>query len=1298
MERPGFKLPAGAGISSAAQTGVFKLTVNVFEFGADRPIADFKFIVNQDTAGDPFHPEHGNQLSPKAATICCPVVATGDADQHTVSLPPGKYLVSVLAPGYKLGGNWVTLSADGELAVELLPYPLPLSTIRVRVFEDNRPVNGSDDFPFERGLPDFRILLHDAAGEVTVDYAGNPLGTVYKQDAGGNLIIDPDGRPVPLPGTGGVIRTDENGDAVIENLLPGRYKVLALPPEGTDWIQSTTVRGTRIVDTLIEEGNDGYTLKKGFVVPLVCIGFVKPKEFVPGKGTGTITGRVRTITGFEPPVEPLKLGDPIDRPWIALTDIRGNNEQVYTGRGNPDGTFSVPNVPAGLYRLATWDGPLEHIISFRTVQVREQETVLLGDIGIPRWPGSAGDPASPEGNGERQGDPAPGKGVAENLSSVSGESPGTSFAIHHTGVPLPGRIVGLIQDAFNLETNPEFIHYGKKRGIPDTPIGIRDYTGRLLTTVHSDANGFFEVLLPSTCMIDVPTPSGLAPGMYLIIANDPGDPDRPNKKHNPHYQTLKQVVDVCPGRTTYTDVALQPRTAFVETPESRFSPPPVCLSGDMPQLNSVSRVHITPDGGRRVIIRGRNFGRTRGKVTLNETPVPVLVWKDRFILARIPVNFPPGPAQLTVTTSAGLSCIPGITIHVLIPGVYYPPVVTATPETTIQEAIDNAPAGALVIIRPGVYYESPILYKNVKLQGMGAGVTKLDGRYFTSYQETWENKLDATAFDGPQELPRGQVVTVVARDGSFNSFNTQIDGVMITGANGEEGGGIVANAYCHQLEISNSIIQGNSGGFGGGIIIGRPFSGDGKNTGVRIHHNRIMNNGGAGLAGGVGIFSGAHGYEFAHNEVYGNCSAGCGGGFSHYGLSHYGRIHHNRFLFNTSFTEGAGIFVGGEEAIPPEKVSSGSGAVDICDNLIQFNLANGAGGGIHLLRTGLYRINLLNNVVVSNVSTYLGGGLALGDSSNVVVAGNTFAKNITTAIAEGCDGRPHAAGIASQAHSAAHQAVLPDGAPDFSDPTLFNNLFSDNRAGWYEQTAGDGCGGIAGISADNDPGPVNVMDLEVFGTPAPRKLAPRWCTFRESDSSPGSVNLRPYGGRHATNVTVVACCSKPALKNVKILITPTETQVVPDEDFETTPPVVEEDRKEEIPCDEKSESSHAMDSPTQRPEGPDRDLLPPRLSARVLYANWIKLTWFGGSTAVEGYIIERSMMCENAFTEIARVSAGTAEYIDICLFQRTRYFYRLKAYNSRGVIVTSNIAVAMPSGSLAKLPLAPLNLRKEAGD
>jgi hypothetical protein len=1453
------------------------LTVVARDVKTSAIIPSFKFIVNEDNVGDPQVDipvgDRDQSLFPslRPGASHSPVAAAGVASAGStpaVSLPEGKYLVSVLAPGYKMGGGWAAVTGGSDVTVEvgLYPNPLPLSKIRVHVFHDNNPVNGEDDFPLEAGLEGFLIVIGDAVGEVTVDYFGNPLGTEYERDASGNLILDPSGKPIPIPGSGGKILTDAGGNALIDNIPPGKYEVQAIPPDGTDWIQTTTIEGTHIIDAWVEEGNDGYSPREGFKVPLVWIGFVRPMVFSPPVPwvTGSIKGRVRTIIEFTPPFRPLTLGEPVDRPWIALSNIGANDQQAYTGRGDENGDFTIKNIPPGLYQMAIWDEPLDYIISFRTVQVEQGEAVDLGDIGIPRWYGyikgkvfndvnrsgiyglgeegipnvevntrfkdgsiqystvtnmygdyeldevfelerfavaevgftrfaRTGATATPDygipvmsptgcidhnanhvrcpetypgaltlaeltwaaktnridwgkipyNQGENGGisgvvyyatmrnewdpryaiaeeyepgisnvtlnlyaatlDPDSGLPVQGDLLNATATDawqhpagctdpagnpvpcievpnisnqirPGvfdgsyafeTGFVPHYgapgaeeiplpsglyivevvppagyqamdkdgsintdqgdvffgtplnrspnhrelnkddlkykrmppppyfplpapldldphkkvvrvsegmnaavdfflfTDVPVPGRIVGFLLDDVNLETDPSFIYYGEKRGIPDTPVGIRDFTGRLITTVHSDINGIFEVLLPSTYTRNVPTPSGVAPAMYQVVGNDPGDPDNPNLHYNPNYQTLKLVFDVWPGKTTYADVALFPITAFAGTPGTQFSQPPQCsMRPDTPQIFSVSRIDVDVlepgDAGRTIIIMGTGFGAAQPEVALDGLEIDIVSWNSDTITARVPYDFSAvGPLQLLVTNSAGKASPAGLTIHVRKQNEYWPNIKRVKKDgtadyTDIQEAIDTEPDGTVIAVLPDTYYESPILYKNIKLQGFGPGGVRpggspvqgsvIDGRFFLSYIDQWLDRLQNIAFDGPTEISRGQVVTAVARAGAFSDvFKPQVDGFKITGARGEDGGGMYVHAYCSQLVISNNLIQSNGGGFGGGITIGRAYAENSHNNHIHIHHNRILNNGGISLAGGIGIFNGADSYNIEYNEICGNYSAEYGGGISHYGYSPGGKIHHNHVTFNASFDEGAGIFVGGEQPVPPAVLTAGSGEVDIYNNLIQGNIANDDGGGIRLLQPLDYRINIYNNMIVNNVSTDLGGGIALDDASNVIIMNNTVAKNITTATAEDSDGLAHSAGLASEVHSAAFMAYLPPGSPGYSNPVLFNNFFWDNRAGIFDQTLNGGRGGITGIGSPEDPQQdINVIDLEVFGTPA--LLDPHYCILSQQYAGGGSnIFVDPVSGDpgfvspYNIRLTAVAFNMEPDFKSVKIV-------------------------------------------------------------------------------------------------------------------------------------------------------------------
>ena len=135
---------------------------------------------------------------------------------------------------------------------------------------------------------------------------------------------------------------------------------------------------------------------------------------------------------------------------------------------------------------------------------------------------------------------------------------------------------------------------------------------------------------------------------------------------------------------------------------------------------------------------------------------------------------------------------------------------------------------------------------------------------------------------------------------------------------------------------------------------------------------------------------------------------------------------------------------------------------------------DGAQGTIRLYDD---RVNILNNTIANNVSTHEGGGIALDDSTNVVVANNTVAHNITTATAMTSTGEPAPAGLSTAGNSFLLQAELDKryGAntrPLFSKPTLFNNVFTDNRSGSWSLTQG-----LHGIGQDGDASPINLWDI-----------------------------------------------------------------------------------------------------------------------------------------------------------------------------------------------------------------------------
>ena len=1484
------------------------------------------------------------------------IVTQGDQDDWgttSLTLPAGKYVVSVLADGFKIDGAHFTvpMTVPGVVTVHAQPFPLPLSTIRVKVFADTGGVNGQWDEQQEDGLPGFVGHIADVLGEVTTDWFGNPLCSRYvDSDSDGHPDLDGDGLPTLIPGSGGHCVSDANGDIVIPNLGPNRYSVTVVPPNGQQWSQTTTLEGAHDWDTWVQEGDTGFdqeVLVGGEPTPAIPFGFVPPIS-LPSGPTGEVKGVGVGLVAYVPPAGGLtfggeagnRLGAPIDRPWVALTGMQLGDVAVYAGRGNPDGSFDIHNVPNGDYELTIWDQDQDYLVETNQVTVANGQVTDMGVVYLAHWfgiitgtvfndtnsdgnrdPGEAGMPniaitlrsrdnslqdqgsaatvTDAQGNyifreayplgqfvveevfdtryyttgitfqtdnqpsettiqtasvdfnmlqqvglstrvdwGVRAYDPGTNGGIVgtvfydttrneldarlaavedyeagisglnvdlfapipcgvstrcdaagkyqlnvdgsyahgpllnqyvtetwarptgcvardvngtaqtfpwtppgpdaecmetfamaaqgdasdqalvngnygfgdacfgaggfnvdtgecitgdfgslpqgdylvavevpndlvignpmyqvraeEDVNVFTGDEfipqippPPCAGALHtvdvadsgtdgypvnplsngvtvpastpyvnpgfvdaggsefegqvmpycdvklitledrhstaptfnfFTPVPVPGRFKGIVTDDLNLSTVPAELMYGEKAGIPNLPIGLYDFTGRLDQTIQTDPNGSFEVIMPSVSSYNCPLPAGPCPNVYRFVANDPGTPTAPNPNYNPQYRTIATPFQLWPNLTLPADLAPWTIAVAVEGPGTQGAHPADCTpTAGTPQLFRASRPFIrTTDAGaaRQITLTGLDFGATQagGSVTLGSTAMTINSWTDRQIVFTVPASVTTtGAYQLNIRRgSTGASTLNALTFHVLgnaattatgttqvgmpanprlitvdqaqpisSPALNNAGLALAANFHTIQAALEYAATGSslrrdLIVVYPntpagfnplGAYFENVILHSPDKLQGVGPGGTYpeatsvpgsvIDGIGFntitypdgTTYADNWRALAAGIAFDGPvDQVYENAVITILSQNNQWTNSRTSafmpaIDGFTIQGGdqmdfpgnlfdNGGgpvpnpvgdptlevavvQGGGIFANAFARNLQITNNRLRSNGGTYGGAIRVGTPYVGDAQNDHVRILRNRITANGGTNFAGAVALFNGTEDYRIEQNQFCGNFSAEYGGAISHFGFSPNSNIVGNQIYFNGSYDEGAGIMVAGELPLNPAgELSQGSGPVNIDQNLIQANLANDDGGGLRFLIAGNHVINVRNNFIVDNISTHEGGGIALDDSTNVRIVNNTVMSNITTATSMTSTGAPMPAGLSDVATSALLQASLPVTSPahkTFSDPLLFNNIFWDNRAGAWDFNSGT----VGGIGLPGDPSPINYWDLGV---------------------------------------------------------------------------------------------------------------------------------------------------------------------------------------------------------------------------
>jgi large repetitive protein len=699
----------------------------------------------------------------------------------------------------------------------------------------------------------------------------------------------------------------------------------------------------------------------------------------------------------------------------------------------------------------------------------------------------------------------------------------------HVGdVPIPGRLVGQVFNDIYFETNPQSPWYGEPRPIAGIPVGIyarvdtapnvnQPYdpnNWRLLTTTKTSPDGSFEALVPSTETFNCPIPQGPCPGMYLVVVDDPGSKANPNANFNPNLLYATTPADAWPGLTTQLDLPLDPISGTAcEDPAAPARP----------ELLQVSRPYVNPADsgtGRRITIQGDFIGTSTatgnagGRITLTDqntgqstvltrSAAPpgagggIVSWTPGSgstpdtIVFQVPAtstSFLPGPKQLKITTAAAngsVSSVNGITIHVRgTTGAtsYLPPVVNvpAPPVSAnthvLQNAIDSAAPGSLLVLGAGTYNENVLLWKPLKLQGLGPGGiigshelqardpedprfhiagSVIDGRYFQQNASYYDSSVvpghaPYAGVNAAHPVLRGADVTVVAQSQTAygsGSNAARIDGIGMTTGSGEGAGGIQAQAYANDLQISNDVLENNSGVVAGGVGLGQPFDTTSHNYNVRMVNDRFIGNGGLTQAGGVGIFGDSNNYELARSVVCSNFSVNYGAGVSHIGLSPNGSIHDNQIYYNDSVDSGAGLAIESELPAGGGSLGTGTGAVNVDRNLIQSNYSGDDGGGVFVLDALRATINLRNNQIVDNGSADIGGAVMLDDASDVRMINNTVANNVSTGSSENSDGKAHSAGLASEANDPLFQTTLPAGSPDFSKPSaLFNNIFWDNQA------------------------------------------------------------------------------------------------------------------------------------------------------------------------------------------------------------------------------------------------------------
>lgn len=739
----------------------------------------------------------------------------------------------------------------------------------------------------------------------------------------------------------------------------------------------------------------------------------------------------------------------------------------------------------------------------------------------------------------------------KQVSLVEGQNTGVEFYFH-TRVPKAARNVGFVNNDLAAEFDPSSPIFGEKAAPKWIPISYRDWAGNEVARVYTDEFGSYNALLPSTFSNNLPSPSGFSPNMLTLVLNDPGpipDPDNPGQmiidpNYKPEFAVAPWTFQFTPGQVTYTDTPIVPLAGFATLPADaelkadpvRGTPIPASVERNDPATGAKMGPLICAAGDELILKSGIGTGDLSGfgplppstatgtvelvdLTTGTSYPLNVTSWFPQEVKVTVPqavIDAGISEAHLVITRGdTGLSSQMAVTVHIR-DCVANPPIIVAQDGsgdyTKIQDAIDAANAGDLIIVRPGVYNENVILHKEVILQGSGAG-SKTGANTTTinaaavprNNLDAWHAKVLAITGADPFQVNEAPGIMVLG-NATATPFapgepHAWIDGFHIIG--GISGGGIYIVSDTYDVEISNNKVAGNRGSFGGGITVGTPNTGiDANNDGVDIHHNNVTSNGGVQGGGGINLYKGSDNYLVEKNLVSANFSRYSGGGISHVGYSDGGVIRNNQILFNEVFFgarllgagDGGGIYVAGEIV-----EGEGAGSVTIDGNLIQGNLAgSGNGGGIMVYafnstaELGTSSLTLTDNIIVNNVAGMAGAGLYLQDVAHADLVNNTIVNNDSTATAALAFGAgqihstPQPAGVVIRDLNAA----LITAGNDLSGVTLLNNILTGNRSLFNNAGLNNGAGGLspgsehAAVMADATLDYPDVWDLQVDGSNA----------------------------------------------------------------------------------------------------------------------------------------------------------------------------------------------------------------------